>query len=187
MTDPGTRLDRLGEALQASAREDLAAAERREVAWRPRRRRRLQLAVAVGALVVAIPAVALATGVLSPDQEVAQGLPMGLTMLAGTDPVCATLRNRVEYDCVLSHPPAEVRPLPAGYEPAIGEFRGKPGEWTGYVTVIVDASHHISGGCRAENGVGTSWRCYLGEASIRHQIIGRRKLLGEYLPGPVSE
>ena len=87
---------------------------------------------------------------------------------------------------MLSHPPAEVSPLPPGYEPAIGEFRGKPGEWKGYVTVIVDASHHITGGCRAKNGAGTSWRCYLGGASIRHLIIGP-KLLDAHVPGPLTE
>jgi hypothetical protein len=185
MTDMDVRLDGLREALRAAATEDLARAEERPTERRARPSRRLRFALALCLVALAIPAVALATGALSPEEEVAQGLPDGYAMLAGTDPVCATLHEGIEYDCVLTNPPQE-SPPPAGMERAIGEFIGAPGEWKGVVTSIVDADHHVSGGCRSQNADGTSWRCYLGEASIRHRILGRRKLLGEYLSGPVK-
>jgi hypothetical protein len=184
MSDVDARLDRLGEALRGSAREDLAAAERGARERRSGRRRRVQVAIALCALVLAVPAIALATGAIGSDQEVAEGLPHGYAMLAGTDPVCAALRERVEYDCVLANPPEEIGP-PEGMERAIGEFIGAPGEWKGVVVGTVDESRHVDGGCRSQNADGTSWRCYLGKAALTHKILGPRAL-GQYLAQPAE-
>lgn len=182
MAEIDTRLDRLGEALHASARQDLAAGERPAVARRPRlgRRRRIQLAAALGALVVAIPAAAFATGILSPDQEVAHGVAGLEWMMAGTEPTCTTLRQGVEYDCTLAKPPQQEAPIPPA-ESAGGDVHGRAGEWKGYVIGIVDKTGHVSGGCRAQSADGTSWRCYLGQESIRQNIL-EPSALGQYLP-----
>jgi hypothetical protein len=46
---------------------------------------------------------------------------------------------------------------------------------------IVDKTGHVSGGCRAESADGTRWRCYLGQESIRQDIL-EPSALGQYLP-----
>jgi hypothetical protein len=184
MTDIDARLDQLGEALHAAAEDDFAAGRGQVTERRPGRRRRVQLGLALCALVLAVPALAFATGTFDSDQEVADGLPAGYAMLEGTDPVCATLREEVEYDCVLASPPKEVGP-PPGFERAIGEFVGAPGEWKGVVIATVDETHRTNGGCRSMNEDGTDWRCFLGLAAIRHKIIGP-KILNDYLPNPVE-
>jgi hypothetical protein len=181
MAEIDVRLDRLGEALRASARRDLAASERPAVARRARsgRRRRIRLAAALCALAVAIPAAAFATGVLDPDQEVAHGVAGLEWMMAGTEPTCTTLRKGVEYDCTLAKPPQEEAPVPPAE--SVGDVHGRAGEWKGYVIGIVDKTGHVSGGCRAESADGTRWRCYLGQESIRQDILGP-SALGQYLP-----
>lgn len=181
MTEIDTRLDDLGAALHAAARQDLAADERPAVPRRPRSRRtrRIQLAIALGTLVVAIPAAAFATGVLSPDQEVAHGVANLEWMMAGTEPTCTTLREGVEYDCTLAEPPQEEAPVAPAE--SVGGVHGKAGEWKGYVIGIVDKTGHVSGGCRSENANGTHWRCYLGQESIRQNIL-EPSALGQYLP-----
>jgi hypothetical protein len=154
---------------------------------RGRRRLSTRARVALGlvALALALPAAAIATGVLSTSEEVADGLPNGAALLVGTDPHCAPLREGIEYECVLSSPPKEMS-LRDGYERAFGEWLGEPGEWMGVVEVTVDPDKHVNGGCRSRNADGTLWRCYLGEEAVRHKIIGRH-FLGDYLPEPLQE
>ncbi|MFT3864185.1 MAG: hypothetical protein QM729_07930 [Solirubrobacterales bacterium] len=185
MTEIDTRLDRLGEALRASARQDLAASERTAVARHPRlgRRRRIRLAAALAVLVVAIPAAAFATGVLSPDQEVAHGVAGLEWMMAGTEPTCTALREGVEYDCTLAKPPQEEAPISPSE--SVGDVHGRAGEWKGYVIGIVNKTGHVSGGCRAESADGTRWRCYLGQESIRQGSL-EPSALGQYLPEAVK-
>jgi hypothetical protein len=185
MTEIEAHLDRLGEVLRETARQDLAAGERPTVRRSPRlnRRRRIQLAVALGALVVAIPAAAFATGVLSPDQEVAHGVAGLEWMMAGTEPTCTTLREGVEYDCTLAKPPQEEAPVPPAE--SLGGTHGRAGEWKGYVIGMVDKTGHVSGGCRAESGDGIHWRCYVGQEAINQNILGP-KALGQYLPETVK-
>jgi hypothetical protein len=182
MTDLDTKLDRLGDALLASARADLAARERPAVASRrrPHRRGRVRLAAAALALVVAVPATAFATGAFSSDQEVAHGVSSLEWQMAGTEPTCAALRPGVEYDCTLSAPPQE-EPLPKPSE-IVGNVHGRAGEWRGYVIGTVDKTDHVNGGCRAEDPDGLRWRCYLGQASIDAKIL-MPSALGQYLPG----
>lgn len=181
MTEIDARLDRLGEALRASALRDLAASEPPAATRRPRlgRGRRIQLAAALGALLVAIPAAAFATGVLDSDQEVANGVASLEMMMAGTEPTCTALREGVEYDCTLAKPPREEAPVPPAE--SVGDTHGRAGEWKGYVIGTVDKTGHVSGGCRAQSADGTRWRCYLGQESIRQGIL-EPSALGQYLP-----
>jgi hypothetical protein len=166
------RLQDLRGALLAAAGADLAAAEEVRPQSRPRRRRstRAKLAIAVVAAALAVPAGALAIRALgadhppSLDQGAARGLPGGSMAMVAADPSCVTLRRNVEYDCLLSSPPQTV------------SVQGR-----GYVVDVVDATDHVNGGCRAENPSGTRWRCFLGEAAVRHKLIARQTL-GDYRP-----
>jgi hypothetical protein len=195
------RLSSLGDALIDAAAVDLARRdearrrarmgarsdrdERSRRSTRPRFGTRAKLAMAAVAAALAVPTAAIATGVLSTSEEVADGLPNGAALLVGTDPHCAPVRERIEYECVLSSPPKEMS-LRDGYERAIGEWLGEPGEWMGVVEVTVDSDHDVNGGCRSRNVDGTLWRCYLGKAAVRHKIIGGQ-FLGDHLPGPLQE
>jgi hypothetical protein len=205
MSAGNPRLELLGDALIDAAAADLARAgvapgseadarargrrgaetRRRGTDSRRRLSTRARIALALVALALALPTAAIATGVLDTSEEVADGLPNGAALLVGTDPHCAPLREGVEYECVLSTPPQEMS-VRDGYERAIGEWLGEPGEWMGVVEVTVDTDHNVNGGCRSRNADGTLWRCYLGEEAVRRQIIGPR-LLGEYLPEPLGE
>jgi hypothetical protein len=156
MTDLTPRLTRLGDELERAARRDLRP--------KPRRRRRIAIA-AVTALVV-VPGAAVAGYELISEEEVASSLPAGTLALAGTEPDCTTVRENVEYHCVLARPPAPEVP-----------------DWKGTVEPTVDATKHVNGGCRSLNSAGTEWQCYIGEEAVRQQIIGP-DFLGEYAPGP---
>lgn len=181
MNDIDTELDRLGDALLAAAREDLLARGRPAVAARRPRRRRMRLATAACVLAVAVPATAFATGVFSPDQEVAHGLSSLEWQMAGTEPTCTALKPGVEYACTLAEPPQE-ETLPSDESEIAGTVHGRPGEWKGYVIGTVDKTDHVNGGCRAEDPDGLRWRCYLGQASVDQKIL-MPSALGQYLPG----
>lgn len=171
MTDnPNARLNRLGDALQAAATHELALAdEHSSIRRRPARRgTRTKLIAALAAAALAVPAVALAANALTSNDEVARSLPNGVVALLGTEPTCTTVREGIEYECVLTKNPSN---------------EIAPGEWKGTVEATVDDSNHVNGGCRAENGDGTQWRCYIGEEAVSQQIIGPA-LLGEYSRGP---
>lgn len=56
-----------------------------------------------------------------------------------------------------------------------------PGQFKGAVEPTLDASHRIDGGCRATNGAGTQWECYLGQAAVRERIVGA--VGGKPVPG----
>ena len=149
-------LDRLGSALEAAARRDLAAGNRS-------RRRIIAAAVAVAVLV---PAAAVAGAKLISNGDVANSLPAGTLSLAGTDPTCTTVTDGVEYRCVLAKAPA----------PEVSD-------WNGTVEPTVDKTKHVNGGCRSLNSAGTTWECYLGRAAVDQQIIGAG-FLGEFAPSP---
>jgi hypothetical protein len=149
-------LERLGNELEAAVREQLA----------PRRRMRKRLAVAAVALAVAVPSVALAAAHFSSTEDVAKSLPAGTLSLAGTEPTCTTVSDGVEYHCTLARPPA----------PEVSD-------WKGTVEPTVDATKHVNGGCRGLNSAGTEWECYIGQAAVDQQIIGR-SFLGQFAPSP---
>jgi hypothetical protein len=153
------RLARLGNALEASARADLSRAR---FLRRPSRR----IAAVAAALAVAIPGVAIAATYLISNPQVAASMPAGTLSLAGTEPTCTTVKDGVEFHCVLAKAPA----------PEVSD-------WKGTVEPTVDASKHVNGGCRSLTSKGTEWECYIGQAAVDQQIVGQ-SLLGQYSSGP---
>jgi len=149
-------LDRLGDALEAAAQRNLAT----------HRRPRRGIIAAVVAVVVLVPAAAVAGAKLISNGDVAKSLPAGTLSLAGTDPTCTTVSDGVEYRCVLAKAPA----------PEVSD-------WKGTVEPTVDQTKHVNGGCRSLNNAGTSWECYLGRAAVDQRIIGAG-FLGEFAPSP---
>ncbi|MDX6452351.1 MAG: hypothetical protein QOH16_2400 [Gaiellaceae bacterium] len=153
------RLTRLGNALEASARADLGRAR---FLRRPSRR----IAAVAAALAVAIPGVAIAANYLISNEQVAASMPAGTLSLAGTEPACTTVKDGVEFHCVLAKAPA----------PEVSD-------WKGTVEPTVDASKHVNGGCRSLTSAGTEWQCYIGQAAVKQQIVGQT-LLGQLSPSP---
>jgi hypothetical protein len=149
-------LDRLGDALEAAASRDLAT----------RKRPRRGIIAAAVAAVVLVPAAAIAGSKLISNGDVANSLPAGTLSLAGTDPACTTVKDGIEYHCVLAKAPA----------PEVSD-------WNGTVEPTVDKTKHVNGGCRSLNSAGTTWECYLGQAAVDQQIIGAG-FLGEFSPSP---
>jgi hypothetical protein len=191
MTINDPRLPLLGDALREAAAADLARTDEKRTGpthsggvrrhTRPRNRigGRTRVAVALVAAALAVPAAAFAMGVLSSGQKVADSIPAGNFSFAGTEPTCATVREGLEYDCVLDQSPNGEVP------PGSGRFVIKPGDWLGVVEPTADETKHVSGGCRSQNAEGTRWTCYLGEESIRQRIL-MPSALGQYLPSPAG-
>lgn len=173
-------LSELGEALHTA----IAADVRRRTAARARGARlgrpagplrgitrwRHRVVVAVVAVCIAVPGAALAANALLSTGQVATGLSQGTLALLGTHPTCTTVRAGVEYHCVLSSVPTD-------------QGGPAPGQWLRTVEPSVGPDHRIDGGCRAVNGAGTEWECYLGKAAVRQQIIGPQ-FLGQRSGGP---
>jgi hypothetical protein len=156
MTELSPRLAQLGNALEAAAAADLAGARR------PRRR----LALIAIAAAILIPGAAIAADRLISSPEVAASMPAGTLSLAGTEPTCTTVKDSVEFHCVLANAPA----------PEVSD-------WRGTVEPTVDATKHVNGGCRSLTSKGTEWECYIGQAAVDQQIIGQ-SLLGQVSSGP---
>jgi hypothetical protein len=163
MTDLQTTLHRLGDAVESAADADL-----RTPAPTPARRRRVPTRVALIATAVAVlvPSVAFAASHLIGTDDVAQSLPAGTLSLAGTEPTCTVVVQDVEYHCVLAHAPA----------PEVSD-------WKGTVEPTVEATTHVTGGCRSLASDGREWESYIGQAAVDQQIIGVG-FLGEYAPSP---
>jgi len=155
MEQTGT-LDRLGDALEAATKRNMAA---------QKRRRRGIVAAAVAAVVL-VPAAAIAGAKLISNDDVASSLPAGTLSLAGTEPTCTTVEGCVEYRCVLAKAPA----------PEVSD-------WKGTVEPTVDKTKHVNGGCRSLTSAGTTWECYIGQAAVDQRIIGAG-FLGEFAPSP---
>jgi hypothetical protein len=151
MTDLSTRLAEVGDAIEAAATADLAAARR------PRRR----LAVIALAATIVIPGVAFAADRLISNHDVAKSLPAGVLELAGMKPSCTTVVQNVEYHCLLDREPSH-----------------ESGVVKGSVYETVDATQHVNGGCRALNDAATEWQCYIGQAAVDQKIISQ-DFLGE--------
>jgi hypothetical protein len=156
MTELSPRLAQLGNALAAAAAADLAGARR------PRRR----LALIAIAAAILIPGVAIAADRLISNPQVAASMPAGTLSLAGTEPTCTTVKDGVEFHCVLAKAPA----------PEVSD-------WQRTVEPTVDATKHVNGGCRSLTSNGTEWECYIGRAAVDQQIVGQ-SLLGQYSSGP---
>jgi hypothetical protein len=150
MNDVSTRLERLGGALEAAAAADLDG--RRRFVRRPSRR----LAIVAVALAILVPSAAFAAVHLISNDQVAASMPAGALVLAGTHPKCTTVRDGVEYHCLLSSAPGT-----------------EISDYLGTVYQTVDATQHVNGGCRSRNSAGTEWECYIGQAAVDQQIIGQ--------------
>jgi hypothetical protein len=164
MTHLSPDLARLGDELERAAAADLATA--RAVPARPGRRVSRRLVVAIAALAILVPGVAIAASQLTSASDVAQSMPAGTLALAGTEPSCTIVTQDVEFHCTLGSAPA----------PEVSN-------WLGTVEPTVDASKHVNGGCRSLASDGKEWECYLGQKAVDEQIIGPG-LLGEFAPSP---
>jgi hypothetical protein len=166
MTNLPPDLTRLGDDLERAATADLARA--RPAPTRTRRRVSRRLVIAIAALAILVPGVAIAANQLTSTSDVAQSMPAGTLALAGTEPTCTIVTKDVEFHCVLANAPA----------PEVSD-------WKGTVEPTVDRTQHVNGGCRSLNSAGTEWTCYLGQEAVRQQIIGAG-LLGVTSAGPGS-
>jgi hypothetical protein len=164
MTQLPPDLARLGDELERATAADLALAHTRPA--RPRRRLSRRLVVAVAALAILVPGVAIAANQLTSTSDVAQSMPAGTLALAGTEPTCTVVTQDVEFHCTLAKAPA-----------------AEVSDWLGTVEPTVDASKHVNGGCRSLASDGKEWECYLGQKAVDEQIIGP-SLLGAYAPSP---
>ena len=164
MTQLPPDLVRLGDDLERAAAADLAGA--RPSVTRTRRQVSRRLVVAVAALAILVPGVAIAASQLTSTSEVAQSMPAGTLALAGTEPTCTVVTKDVEFHCVLAKAPA----------PEVSD-------WMRTVEPTVDTTKHVNGGCRSLASDGKEWECYLGQAAVDEQIIGP-DMLGAYSSGP---
>ena len=168
-TNLPTRLNLLGDALEAAAAADLGRRGTLASAEPTGARRRLRLprrvAIGVVALAVVLPGAALAANSLFGPGDAARSLPAGTLALAGTEPTCTEV-SQDEYDCTLAKAPSH-----------------EVSNWKGTVEPTVDAQGKVNGGCRSLTADGQSWDCYLGRAAVEEQIIGP-ELLGQVSPGP---
>jgi hypothetical protein len=154
-------LQRLGDALENAAREDVGAGQR----WFARRPSR-RVAILLAAAVFVLPVAAIGAARLVGGGEVAESMPAGAAIFAGTHATCSVVTANVEYHCVLDRRPY----------PEVDDFKG-------VVEPTVDRTKHVNGGCRGLTSDGRSWQCYLGQEAVRQQIIGAG-FLGEYAPAP---
>jgi hypothetical protein len=144
----------LGDALERAARRDL----------QPRRRVLLATAGVAALLAIGVGA-AIAAGVFSNDQ-VARALPAGSVLFGGTHPTCALQDDGVTYACNLAALPTKEY---------IPDHRGAK------EPITIDK--HIAGGCIGLDREGRRWNCYLGEEAVKHQIVDEG-MLGQYSPVP---
>lgn len=89
-------------------------------------------------------------------------LPAG-AVLQGAVPSCTTL-DSIEFECTIEAYPDAVLI-----------------DMTGYATIIVDDTSHVSGGCRATTPDALSWTCYVGQAAIDQEIVGA-SFMGDWAP-----
>jgi hypothetical protein len=164
MTNLPPELARLGDALEGAARADLATV--RPESARPGRRLSRRLVLAIAALAILVPGVAIAANQLTSTSDVAQSMPAGTLALAGTEPTCTIVMSDSEFHCLLAKAPA-----------------AEVSDWMSTVEPTVDASKHVNGGCRSLASDGREWECYLGQKAVDERIIGP-SLLGAYAPSP---
>jgi hypothetical protein len=157
-------LVRLGDELERATTADLATSPASAAARSRRIPRRVVLAIA--ALAILVPGVAIAAGQLTSTSDVAQSMPAGTLALEGTEPTCTIVTEGIEYHCTLAKAPA-----------------AEVSDWNGTVEPTVDSSKHVNGGCRSLASDGKEWQCYLGQKAVDEQIIGPG-LLGELAPSP---
>ncbi len=90
-------------------------------------------------------------------------LPAG-ARLQGVSPSCTTT-DSIVYDCTIAAYPED----------------GKAPDMTGYTTIIVDDTSHVSGGCRSVSVDATRFTCYVGQRAIDEDIVSAG-YLGDWAP-----
>ncbi len=85
-------------------------------------------------------------------------LPAG-ARIQGVSPSCTTI-DSIVYDCTIPEYPAD----------------GRAPDMTGYTTIIVDDTSHVSGGCRSVSTDATKFTCYVGQRAIDEGIVGADSL-----------
>ncbi len=91
-------------------------------------------------------------------------LPDG-AVLNGVAPDCASTTDPAVFECTIAAFP----------DPLDGV------DYTGYTSVIVDDTSHVSGGCRATNPDATAYLCYIGTRAVDEQTVGEN-YLGDWAP-----
>jgi hypothetical protein len=89
-------------------------------------------------------------------------LPAGAT-LQGLTPSCTT-SDSIEYHCTTDTFPEKVMI-----------------DMTGYTTIVVDDTSHVSGGCRSITPDALEWTCYVGQRAVDQQLVGAN-YLGDWAP-----
>jgi hypothetical protein len=160
MTQISPKLAHLGDALERAAAADLEPSR-----WRRPRGRVLLLAAT---LAIVIPGGGAIASALLSTHEVSQSVIAGGLIFQGTQPTCSTVVEGVEYLCTIDKPAF----------PMVDDF-------TNVVYQTVDATHHVNGGCRSLAADGRTWRCWIGQAAVDHQIISQ-DFLGQVQIGPAT-
>jgi hypothetical protein len=159
MTHVPAKLDRLGDVLERAAAADLV----------PRRRlSRRRVVLLAATLAVVIPGGGAIASALLSGHDVSQSVVAGGLIFQGTHPDCTAEVEGVQYLCTIDKPAF----------PMVDDF-------TGVTYQTVDATQHVSGGCRSLAADGKTWRCWIGQAAVDHKIISQ-DFLGEVQTGPAT-
>ncbi len=114
--------------------------------------------------VTAVPSANLAPIPVATDVPVEVLLPDG-AVLNGVVPSCIATADPDVFECSIGAFPEPLGTL----------------DYTGYTSVIVDDTSHVSGGCRATNSDATEYMCYVGERAVE-EFDASRDFLGQYSP-----
>jgi len=119
--------------------------------------------------VTAVPPANLASIPLATDVPVEVLLPDGAVL------------NGVVSSCIA--PSCIAPPDPVVSECSIDAFPESLGslDYTGYTSVIVDDTSHVSGGCRATNSDATEYLCCVGDRAVDEATVHSGHL-GQYSP-----
>lgn len=98
-----------------------------------------------------------------PTTQATVELPGG-AQFQGLTPSCTTADDAV-YQCTIPAFPDDVTSV----------------DMRGYTNVLVDATSHVSGGCRSTSIDGTELLCYLGQRAVDEAVVGA-DFLGEWAP-----
>jgi len=91
-------------------------------------------------------------------------LPDG-AVLNGVAPTCTATFDPVVFECTI-----------AAFPESLGTL-----DYTGYTSIIVDDTSHVSGGCRATNPDATAYLCFIGTRAVDELIVGEN-YLGDWAP-----
>jgi hypothetical protein len=163
MTHLSIQLARLGDALETAAAADLARS-----GGRLRRLPRRRVLLLAATLAIVIPGGGAIAAALLSGHTVSSSVVAGGTIFEGTHPHCTAEVEGVQYLCTIDKPAF----------PLVDDF-------TNVAYQTVDATQHVNGGCRSLNAKGTTWRCWIGQAAVDHQIISQ-DFLGELQTTPAT-